>query len=93
MNPFRCESLAAHHDRAAFRCGLPELDAYLQTRAGQDVRRQVAAVFVMAPDDEPHRVAGFYTLSAASVVCEKVVNQPNNSTDGGPLLPPTGHRA
>jgi GNAT superfamily N-acetyltransferase len=72
MNQFRRESLAAHHDRTAFRCGMPELDTYLQTRAGQDVRRQVAAVFVMVPEDEPHRVAGFYTLSAASVVLESL---------------------
>jgi ribosomal protein S18 acetylase RimI-like enzyme len=68
MNPFRCEPLAEHHERHGFRCGAPELDSYLRERASQDVRRHVAAVFVMVPQGEPHRVAGFYTLSSASVV-------------------------
>lgn len=68
MSPFRCEPLAKHHDRQAFRCGVQELEDYLAERAGQDMRRQVAAVFVLVPEGEPHRVAGYYTLSAASVV-------------------------
>jgi hypothetical protein len=33
-------------DRAAFSCGQPALDAYLQRQASQDVRRRVAQVFV-----------------------------------------------
>jgi len=68
MSPYRCELLARHHDRQAFRCGVPELDDYLAQRAGQDMRRHVSAVFVLVPEREPHRVAGYYTLSSASVV-------------------------
>jgi hypothetical protein len=41
------EPLGAHHDRTAFSCGEPALDAYLQRQASQDVRRRVAQVFVM----------------------------------------------
>ena len=63
--PLVVEPLAAHHDRSAFSCGEPALDAYLQRQATQDVRRRVAQVFV-AIGDTPAQIAGYYTLSAAS---------------------------
>jgi ribosomal protein S18 acetylase RimI-like enzyme len=67
MNPFVCELLTSDHDRSSFRCGVAELDDYLQRRARQDARRHVAATYVMTPRDEPQRITGFYTLSAASI--------------------------
>ena len=59
------EPLGAHHDRAAFSCGEPALDGYLQRQASQDIRRRVAQVFV-AVGDAPEKIAGYYSLSAAS---------------------------
>jgi GNAT superfamily N-acetyltransferase len=59
------EPLGSHHDRAAFSCGEPVLDAYLQRQASQDIRRRVAQVFV-AVGDAPKTIAGYYSLSAAS---------------------------
>ena len=56
------EPLDKQHDRAAFRCGQPELDAWFHQRAGQDDRRNVARVFV-AVDSELGMV-GFYSLGA-----------------------------
>jgi GNAT superfamily N-acetyltransferase len=49
-------------ERASFSCGIPELDEYLRTRAGQDTRRKVAAPFLML--DRSRRILGYYTLSA-----------------------------
>ena len=60
------EPLGRRHDRAAFSCGLPELDRYLTRQAGQDVRRRIARVFVCTADDSDV-VLGFYTLSALSI--------------------------
>jgi len=59
------EPLGPHHDRTAFSCGEPALDSYLQRQASQDVRRRVAQVFV-AVGDAPGKIAGYYSLSAAS---------------------------
>jgi ribosomal protein S18 acetylase RimI-like enzyme len=59
------EPLGPHHDRAAFSCGEPALDAYLQRQASQDIRRRVAQVFV-AIGEMPGKIAGYYSLSAAS---------------------------
>lgn len=67
MSGFHSEPLAAHHERGVFSCGVAALDDYLRTRASQDVKRFSAAVFVLAPDSEPKRIAGFYTLSACSL--------------------------
>lgn len=59
------EPLGSHHDRADFTCGEPALDTYLQRQASQDVRRRVAQIFV-AVGDQPGKVVGYYSLSAAS---------------------------
>ncbi len=63
--PPTIEPLGAHRDRASFSCGEPSLDRYIRRQASQDARRRVARVFV-ASGDPPERVAGYYTLSAAS---------------------------
>ena len=62
---FRFEPLASKHDRAAFSCEHERLDRYLKHQAGQDVRKRVAAVYVLTPDGKT--VAGYYTLSQYTV--------------------------
>jgi GNAT superfamily N-acetyltransferase len=52
-----------------FQCGSQPLNDYIRRYASQEVRRNVARVFVAAPDDNPQQLAGFYTLSAGSVSC------------------------
>jgi len=55
---------------AGFDCGEKTLDEYLQRYASQDIKRGVARVFVLSPARQPEMVAGFYTLSAASIAAE-----------------------
>lgn len=59
------------HDRSAFSCGAPELDRYIREHASQDVKRDVARVFV-ALGGRRGSVAGYYSLSAASFQKEKL---------------------
>ena len=63
----RIETLAAHHDRDGFACGVDSLDAYLRTQASQDVRRKANAVFVLVEPDRPNVVLGYYTLCATGI--------------------------
>ena len=63
---FRFEALNDSHDRTAFRCGVEVLDKYLQTQASQDIRRRMSNCF-LALSNETGEIAGFYTLSAASI--------------------------
>jgi ribosomal protein S18 acetylase RimI-like enzyme len=53
---------------ADFCCGETALDTYICRYASQDVRRGVARVFVATPSDDAERLAGFFTLSAGSVL-------------------------
>jgi GNAT superfamily N-acetyltransferase len=59
---YRVEALDAKHDRAGFHCGVPELDKYFHSQAGQDARRHAAACYVLV--DKASSVGGYYTLSA-----------------------------
>jgi ribosomal protein S18 acetylase RimI-like enzyme len=64
--PFRFEPLSKSHDRSAFSCGVPALDRYLIEQAGQEARRRIAAIFLLI-EEARGRIAGYYTLAAASI--------------------------
>lgn len=68
---YRIEPLGPHHERAAFTCGVPSLDRYLQTQAGQDARKRIATCFVRVEAASP-AVAGFYTLSVAGMTLSDI---------------------
>jgi len=53
------------HDRAVFSCGAPELDRYIREHASQDMKRDVARIFV-ALEAGTATVCGYYSLSASS---------------------------
>jgi hypothetical protein len=59
--------IAKRHDRAAFDCGDPDLNLYLQKFARQNHESGGAKCFIAAPSDGPTRILGFYTLSPASI--------------------------
>jgi GNAT superfamily N-acetyltransferase len=66
---FRIRSFDGTVESASFRCGQASLDAYIRRFASQDVRRNLARVFIATPDNAPPQLAGFFTLSAGSVNC------------------------
>ena len=53
------------HDRAAFSCEQELLDRYLKERASQEIKKRVAAVYVLTPDGKT--IAGYYTLSQYAI--------------------------
>jgi ribosomal protein S18 acetylase RimI-like enzyme len=62
---FRIEQLL-DHDRSTFSSGVEPLDRYLRRQASQDVNRKLSACYVAA-ERTTGRLAGYYTLSAASI--------------------------
>lgn len=64
--PFAIRPLSPEHDRLASSCGVDALDRYLQSQAGQDVRRRIANCFVVSPAGT-NTIAGYYTLASASI--------------------------
>lgn len=63
---FVIEPLERRHDRMAFSCGTEALDVYLQKQAGQDLRGNIASVFVAA-ENGSDKVAGYYALATAKI--------------------------
>jgi ribosomal protein S18 acetylase RimI-like enzyme len=63
---FNLTSLNPAHDRAAFCSDSETLNRYLREYAMQDIRRRVTACFVAMSGDR--RIAGYYTLSSASLL-------------------------
>jgi predicted GNAT family N-acyltransferase len=55
------------HDRSGFQSGEPLLDEFLRKYAAQQSARGVTSVFVLVDDDQPNKILGYYTLSAAQV--------------------------
>jgi ribosomal protein S18 acetylase RimI-like enzyme len=66
MAAFVIAPLSAEHDRLDFHCGVDALDRYLQTQAGQDMRRHVSNCFIASPTNA-NAIAGYYTFASASV--------------------------
>jgi GNAT superfamily N-acetyltransferase len=63
----RIALLGEEHDRGSFICGVENLDRYLKTQAGQDVRRKANAVFILSEIGVPTYVLGYYTLCAIAI--------------------------
>jgi len=64
----RIEPLTKEHDRESFSCGVEALDFYFIKLASQDVKRHVAAVFVLTIGEK--EIAGYYTLSSTAIPLE-----------------------
>jgi GNAT superfamily N-acetyltransferase len=60
------------HDRAAFSCGQPALDRYIREQASQDVKRGLAAVFVISGKNAPRTILAYYTLSSRELKLERL---------------------
>lgn len=58
--------LDASHNRKMFSCGDLALDRYICNQASQDIKKHIAAVFVLT-EKQSLDVIGYYTLSAVTV--------------------------
>lgn len=65
MTGFVTESLKREHDRSAFHSSVDALDRYIRDLALQDIKRHIAGCFIAL--DDKSKIAGFYTLAAASI--------------------------
>lgn len=68
--------LNSTHNKTKFSCGQDLLDSYLHKQANQDVKRHLAACFVIVDDN--NEVKGYYTLSNASIDRELIPDDVKN---------------
>lgn len=80
---------AAKHRRNEFSCEEHELTEFLHHRALLEMEAWASACFVLAPKDDPGRVAGFYTLSAATISLAKLPPELTVQLPQYPHLPAT----
>lgn len=64
---WREESLARHHDRGAFDCGVPPLNEYLRRYARQNHEGGGAKTFVAILPESPDVILGYYTISPGAI--------------------------
>src|SRR6516225_7415311 len=85
----RVEPLADTHNKADFSCGIESLDRYLQQHAGQDIRRSIAATFVLNTKNEPDQILGYYTLSSTAIDPGELEPGVRKKLPPYPLIPAT----
>lgn len=68
---YKIERLEKHHHRESFCCGVEQLDHYLHCQAGQDIRKHVAATYVLTKEKQL-TVLGYYSLASFSIDCSEV---------------------
>lgn len=83
----RVEPLSVHHDRSQFESGVEPLDRYLRSQAGQDSRKNMAAIFVLVLSDGA--IGGYFTLSATSLRFGELPQSIVRKLPRYPLVPAT----
>jgi GNAT superfamily N-acetyltransferase len=68
---WREEALTRHHDRAAFDCGVLDLNEYLQRYARQNHDSGGAKTFVAVPLEAPATILGYYSISPGAIAFAK----------------------
>jgi ribosomal protein S18 acetylase RimI-like enzyme len=63
-------SLTRNHDRAAFDCGVPELNSFLKTTARQHSNKGISRTFVLSEQEKPKVIIGYFTLTLSEVRAE-----------------------
>lgn len=88
MPKFRITTLNKQHDRSLFSCGNGELDNYLTRHASQDIKRKIAAVFVLTEYDNVE-VKAYYSLSATTLLLHDLPEPLQKKLPKYPSLPAT----
>lgn len=82
---FRIMRLDEAHDRSSFSSGSEPLDNYFHRMVTQDSRRRVTACFVAITSGR--RIAGYYTLSAASAPIMELPDKARKKLPRYPSVP------
>lgn len=69
---FHFEALGTAHRRAEFSCGEAALDEYIHRYARQQQARGFNRTYVAVPADDASRIAGFYSINAASILANEL---------------------
>ncbi len=63
-------SLARHHDRSRFDCGVPALNSFLKATARQHGEKGISRTFVLLDQEKTAAILGYFTLTLCEVRTE-----------------------
>lgn len=63
-------SLARHHDRSRFDCGVPGLNSFLKATARQHGDKGISRTFVLSDQEKQDTIIGYFTLTLCEVRTE-----------------------
>lgn len=64
--------LSGHHDRNAFDCGTPTLNAWLVTMAAQHRKKGISTTYVASESATSEMIFGFYSVSVSELRANEV---------------------
>ena len=67
MARIRKEQLSRNHDRAAFDCGVEELDTFLRKTARRQDERHLVRTTVLIKADQPERILAYYSTAPCEI--------------------------
>jgi predicted GNAT family N-acyltransferase len=73
------------HDRTGFDCGVEVLNRYLKGLATQHRAKGISTTFVLIDTDDPRRILGFYSLSAATLAFENLTDEDRKGLPAYPI--------
>lgn len=73
------------HDRAGFDCGVEPLNRYLRTLATQHRTKGIATTFVLIDGAAPELILGYYSLSAASLAFDHLIDADRSRLPAYPI--------
>ena len=83
MSNYKIIALARGYEKDNFDCGNVQVNDYLKKYASQDIKRRLAQVFIICPQNS-EEIIGFYSLSAGSI---KASSLPEKIAKKLPLYP------
>lgn len=89
MKKYKIEFLNKFHHKAGFNCVEESLNNYLHKQASQDIKRNLAAVYVLTELDNPTLIHGFYTLSSSAIPLINLPETLSKKLPRYPLIPVT----
>jgi len=73
------------HDRAGFDCGVEALNRYLKNLAAQHRIKGIATTFVLVDSDQPTKILGYYSLSAATLLFDHLTDADPKGLPANPI--------
>jgi predicted GNAT family N-acyltransferase len=83
---FVSRRLESQRDRSTFSCGVEPLDRYFREQATQDMKRRIANCFILV-ESSTGNLAGYYTLSASSLLLTDLPIEQSKRLPRYPIVP------